>query len=70
MPRLRHPVTGKVAIRIRTWFEIKGESPTRPMFVRRWSEDRYVAVPGNMVEEGAEPWSIETEAGFTDSPLP
>lgn len=61
---LRNPKTGKAALRLRVWFEAKGSSPQRPYFTRRRWEDRYVAVPQEMLDD-QDPMTICTEAGET-----
>jgi hypothetical protein len=62
-----NPATGKAALRLRVWFESRGESPQRPYTVRRRYEDRYVSVPYELAEED-ERMSICGEAGETPEP--
>lgn len=64
---LRNPETGKAALRLRFWFERRGESPTKPYTVERRWEDRYVAVPQELLDE-CESMSICTEHGETPEP--
>ena len=64
---LRNPNTGKAALKLRVWFESRGSSPQRPYGVRRRWEDRYVAVPQELVDDD-ERMAICGEAGETLEP--
>ena len=65
---LRNPETGKAAMRLRVWFETKGSSPQRPYAVRRRYEDRYVAVPQEMLDDDDQTMAICTDQGETWEP--
>ena len=68
MTRLRNPNTGKSASKVRVWFTDSGESPTVPHFERTRYEERYIAVPDELLKEGEQAWSISTEEGETFEP--
>ena len=55
------------ALRLRVWFERRGESPQRPYSVKRTFQDRYVSVPQELVDD-YEPMAICTEFGETPEP--
>ena len=65
---MRNPKTGKTAQRIRFWFTTEGESPQKPYGVKRIWQDRWVAVPDELMEPAEERWSISTEHGETLEP--
>jgi hypothetical protein len=55
------------ALRLRVWFERRGESPQRPYAVKRSFQDRYVSVPQELLDD-YDPMSICTEFGETPEP--
>jgi hypothetical protein len=64
---MRNPNTGKSASKIRVWFTASGSSPNVPFFEKTRYEERYIAVPDELLGE-EERWSISTEEGETFEP--
>ena len=64
---LRNPLNGKAALKFRVWFTTSGSSPDVPYFERKRMEERYVAVPGHLLEDDMS-MSVSTEAGETFEP--
>ena len=67
MSKLRKPITGETAVKIRVWFTSSGSSPNVPYFERTRMEERYIKVPGHMVSD-EDRWSVSTELGETYEP--
>lgn len=61
----RHRLTGEAAAKIRVWFEGMGQSPNKPYGVKRFYEERWARVPGELLEPDRERWAISTENGDT-----
>ena len=65
---MRNPETGRSAQRIRIWYSSEGQSPVTPYRVQRRWEERWVAIPDELMEPVEEPWTVSTEHGETPEP--